>query len=101
MSEGTLDEGEVIAENADVEDDNNADVEDENADECTGSQGSMFQFISDGEIVNTTAVHDGSSIDSDSEQDIPFANQDKGLITDVDSIAWESLMQQMCLLSRN
>ena len=98
VSEGTLDEGEVIAENADVEDDNNADVEDENADvegECTGSQGSMSQFISDGEIVDTTAVHDGSSIDSDSEQDIPVANQDKGLITDVDSIAWESLMQQM------
>ena len=65
VSEGTLDEGEVIAENADVEDDNNADVEDENADvedECTGSQGSISQFISHGEIVDTTAVRDGSSI---------------------------------------
>ena len=56
---------------------------------------SQVECISDRQILDTTVVHDESSIDSDNEQDIPISKQDKSLITDVDSNAWESLMQQM------
>ena len=55
----------------------------------------QVECIPDGQILDTTVVHDESSIDSDNEQDIPISKQDKSLITDVDSNAWESLMQQM------
>ena len=56
---------------------------------------SQVECISDGQILNTTVVHDENSIDSVNEQDIPISKQDKSLITDVDWNAWESLMQQM------
>ena len=55
---------------------------------------SQVECISDGQILDTTVVHQ-SSINSGNEQDIPISKQYKSLITDVDSNAWESLMQQM------
>ena len=43
----------------------------------------QVECIPDGQILDTTVVHDESSIDSDNEQDIPISKQDKSLITDV------------------
>jgi len=51
---------------------------------------SQVECICDGQILDTTATYifDESSVDLNSEQDIPKSKEDKSLITDVDSNAW-------------
>ena len=63
-------------------------------DECTDSQELTTEvgYISDGQVFDTLPINDEGSTNSESE---PVVNHDKGLITDVDSNAWESLMQQI------